>query len=71
MNPHQESFISLHAESIMGQIIFLQQFNDFKCNLVCLCQNILPNKLQTTVGTPISVLALHSKRLLPYYSFKM
>jgi hypothetical protein len=41
MNPHQESFISLPDESIMGQIVFLQQFNDFKCNLVCLCQNIL------------------------------
>jgi hypothetical protein len=45
MNPHQESIISLLAESIMGQIVFLQQFNDFKCNLVCLYQNILPDKL--------------------------
>jgi len=41
MNPHQESLISLHVESIMGQIVFVQQFNDFKCNFVYLCQNIL------------------------------
>jgi hypothetical protein len=71
MNQHQESLISLPAESILSQVVFPQQFSDFKCNLVCLCQSILPYKLQTIVGTSVSVPALHSKQLLPYCSFKM
>jgi hypothetical protein len=41
MNPHQENLISLPAKIIMGQIVFLQQFNDFKCNFFCLYQNIV------------------------------
>ncbi len=48
MNPHQESLISLHAESIMGQKVFMQQFNDFKCNFVCLCQNILQQAIDSS-----------------------
>jgi hypothetical protein len=71
MSPHQENLISLPVKCIVGEIVFLQQFNDFKCNLVCLCQNILFDKLQTIVGTSITILALHSKQLLLYCSFKM
>ncbi len=34
----------LPAKSILCQIGFLQEFSNFKCNLICLCQIILPNK---------------------------
>ncbi len=34
----------LPAKSILCQIVFRQEFSNFKCNLICLCQIILPNK---------------------------